>query len=442
MVMMVKHIGAILLSLLIIILLFSCTNNRPTANEPITLRFCTFNGGEGFEWDQKLLNKFMESHPNIKIKVINAPWGSYTEKVLVLNVGGIPPDVFWTISGDLPFYASRNILMDISSTVANDPTIDTTKYFPHAIEFCSYQGKLYALPRDVCCLFYTYNKDMFDAAKVPYPDPNWTWDDFLNIAKKLTKDKNGDGRIEQFGTGGSGGGYYWNDVVHMNGTEPLSLDGRDTWITKPEFYEAVQWWVNLSLKYHVAPLQSETSGLGGDLFLNGFLATSLTGPWAFAGYNKDIKFRWDVVNVPRGKAGNKVSLLGLPIAISSKTKHPKEAYELLKFLCYSEEAQTLQAKWGIAMPSRKDLAMSEVFMKQPIMPEHVNLYMQSMLEYTYAQKGYPYSKQVYDTIQSGIELAQLGKMSVKDAMLIKKPIIDKIISKSIRKGELNNRINE
>ncbi len=401
----------------------------------MTLSFCTFSGGNSFTEEQKILDAFERSHPKIKLKLVYAPWGNYTEKILVLTVGGIAPDVMWTIPGDMPFYSSRQILMDITDQVAHDPTLDTTKYFPHALDMCSYKNRLYALPRDVNCLFYAYNKKMFDESHVPYPTADWTWDDLLNKAIKLTKKKNG--RVYQFGLGGSGGNsFYWRDVARENGGAPLSPDGRQTWIDKPEFYEAIQWWVDLSIKYHVAPLASENSGFGGDLFQNGICAMALTGAWNFAGYKKNVKFPYDIVNVPKGKYGNKVSLLGLPIAISSKTKHPKEAYELLKYLTYGEEAQTLQAKLGVAMPSRKDLATSDVFMKQPIMPPHINLYMDSMLNYTYAGDAFVDDKQVYDIIDSAIELTNLGKMSVKEAMILKKPLIDKVIQKCINKGEL------
>ncbi len=430
-----KNLQSLILLLIINLLLASCTSTKMDNQDDVTLQFCTFNGGENFQWDQKILDKFMELHPHIKVKNLYAPWGSYTEKVLVLTVGGISPDVLWTISGDLPFYASRNVIMDLTDLVYKDPSIDTSKYFPNALNLCSYKGRLFALPRDVCCLFYVYNKDMFDKDKVSYPDTQWTWDDFLAITKKLTKTQNG--RIVQFGTGsGSGVAYYWDDVVHENNAAPLSPDGRESWVTRPEFYEPIQWWLNLYLIHHVAPSSSEASGFGGDLFQNGKVATSMTGPWIFTGYKRDLKFRYDIVNIPRGKYGNKVSLLGLPIAISKYTKHPKEAYELLKFLTYSDIAQTMQAQMGIGMPSRKDIAMSDVYLKQPVIPEHVNLYMKSMLEYTYVPDSLPYAKQIYDQINAGIELAQLGKMSVKDAMQLKQPIIQKIINKSIKKGEL------
>lgn len=416
----------------LVLLLCSCQGNKTTSDKIVTLRMSTSSSEGEMESDRKIFDAFEKSHPNIKIKVMYTPYNSYTEKILVLTVGGTPPDVMWVISDDLPYFALCNVMMDITDRVANDVTIDTTKYFPHALELCSYKGRLYALPRDVCCWFYAYNQDMFDAAKVPYPSTDWTWNDFLDICKKLTKDKNNDGRTDQFGAWL----YYWGDVAHQNGGSVLSPNGKECWIDRPEFYEAIQFWANLSLKYHVAPIPSEAGGFGGDLFQNEICATAITGPWAFAAYKKNLKFRYDIVNLPRGKAGNKDELLGLPIAISRYTKHPEEAYELLKFLTYSPEAQSLQAKLGIAMPSRKDLAMSDVFTGQTIMPKHIDLYMKSMMEHTYAPPMFPFNRQVTAAVESAVELVNLGQANAEQAMKDRKPRIDKILRKAKQRGKI------
>lgn len=430
---MLRKINILILLLLIPVFnLLSCSHQTTPSQEIITLRIATWASESESPQERKIFDAFERTHPNIKIKTVYTSWNYYSEKVLVLTVGGIAPDLIWNITTDLPSYASRNILTDLTDLVANDPSIDTSLYFPHALEICSYKGRLYALPRDVCCWFYTYNKRMFDEAKCPYPSPDWTWDDFLVMCKKLTKDKNGDGRLDQFGTW-----YYnMNDVVHQNGGSTFSPDGKENWTTNPEFYEAIQWWADLAVKHHVSPRPSEVTGFGGDLFQNEICATQITGPWMFAAYKKNVTFPWDIVNLPRGKAGNKACLLGLPISISKQTKHPKEAYELLKFLTYSVEAQSMQAKLGIATPSRQDLALSPVFTGQDIMPAHINLYLKSMLEYTYAPYMYTYTRRVEDQITSSMDLVNLGKITAKEALELKKPLIDKIMRKAIERENL------
>ncbi len=428
---MLKVLFKSILILSLGLILESCATEQTADDNVITLRISTWASSGDSPQEIQIFKAYEASHPNIRIKNVYTPWTNYTEKNLVLTVGGIAPDLIWMIPTDLPSYASRNVIMDLTQQVSNDPEIDTTNYFPHALDLCSYKGRIYGLPRDVCCWFYAYNKRLFDESHVPYPTGDWTWDDFLKTCSKLTKDKHHSGHIDQFGTAW----WSYNDAVRQNGGQELSPDGTQCWITKPEFYEAIQWWVNLALKYHVAPKGSEISGFGGDLFQNQVSAMTLAGPWVFSTYKKNLKFPYDIVNLPRGKAGNKAMLLGLPIAISTKTKHAKEAYDFLKFLTYSKEAQSLQAQLGVGTPSRKDMAMSDIYVKQPINPKHIDLYLKSMMEYTFVPEGFTYSKLVGDQINAAIEYAQLGEMTAKQAMELKKPFIDKIIQKAIERNK-------
>ena len=60
-------------------------------------------------------------------------------------------------------------------------------------------GSLYCLPKDLSCFAFAYNKDLFDEAGLEYPDPEnpYTWEEFADVCQKLTKDKDGDGEIDQ-----------------------------------------------------------------------------------------------------------------------------------------------------------------------------------------------------------------------------------------------------
>src|SRR3712207_7658069 len=46
-----------------------------------------------------------------------------------------------------------------------------------------------------------YNRKLFREAGLPDPPPkDWPWHEWLAACKKLTKDRDGDGRLDQFGT--------------------------------------------------------------------------------------------------------------------------------------------------------------------------------------------------------------------------------------------------
>jgi multiple sugar transport system substrate-binding protein len=83
--------------------------------------------------------------------------------------------------------------------------------------------------------------------------------------------------------------------------------------------------------------------------MTGKAAMKITGPWDWAEYNKNVKFKWDIVPVPAGKAGNISPAAYLPIGIGKNTKHPEEAYKLLQFLT-TGKGQDIQAKIISAVP--------------------------------------------------------------------------------------------
>ena len=80
-------------------------------------------------------------------------------------------------------------------------------------------------------------------------------------------------------------------------------------------------------------------------------------------------------------------LSGLPIGINSKSNQKDMAYELVKFLCYSETAQTLQAQYSIAMPSIESIARSEVYTTTEFAPPSIDIYFEA-LENTFIEEHF------------------------------------------------------
>ena len=91
-------------------------------------------------------------------------------------------------------------------------------------------GRQLGLPRDLNVIALFYNKTMFDAAKVPYPDDTWDWAKLSEVAKQLTLDTDGDGTTDQWGlyTETTDMENYWSSLVWQNGGDILAADGKST----------------------------------------------------------------------------------------------------------------------------------------------------------------------------------------------------------------------
>ena len=141
---------------------------------------------------------FEAANPNIKVNVEVSDWDSYWTKLKTLLAANTPPDVF---AMDAPLYLdyqSRGVLLNLQPYIDSNPGM-LDGLFPNTLTAYQTPDGYFGLPRDFQTIVVFYNKDMFDKAGVAYPKSNWTYDDLRATAKALTKDTNGDGKIDQFG---------------------------------------------------------------------------------------------------------------------------------------------------------------------------------------------------------------------------------------------------
>ena len=98
-------------------------------------------------------------------------------------------------------FAAKGVIEPIAPYLAKSTVIKESDFYAEAIEPFMWDGQLLCVPQNLSSLVVYYNVDLFKAADVPEPANDWTWDDFLSAAQALTKDLDGDGRIDQYGVG-------------------------------------------------------------------------------------------------------------------------------------------------------------------------------------------------------------------------------------------------
>ena len=150
------------------------------------------------------------------------------------------------------------------------------------------QSVLYAIPTDIDVYAMYYNKTMFDKYKLPYPDWTWNWSKYVDVAKKMTRDLNGDGSIDQWGASAD---VWWQSYVYQNGGTILSPDETKCTLDKPAACGGLQFMSDLVNKYHVAPSAEESANVGNmKLFTSGKIGMFISGSWAAElVFKKEIK---------------------------------------------------------------------------------------------------------------------------------------------------------
>ena len=337
--------------------------------EQVTLRLVDWAGIEETTLDEQAIAEFKRLHPGIDVQYEPNPGRQYEEKILSSLAADDPPDVFLLDSKLVPTFTNKKILLDLNPFIAS-LDIDTSQWYPNVLDIERRGNSLFAFPKGFTPLMIFYNKGMFRQAATPLPSPDWTWDDYLQTAKALTKDTNGDGIPEQYGTAFTNYYFYWIPWVWSGGGDVVSPDGaRATgYLNSPSTESSLQFLIDLRKKYHVAPdvgtwVQSEKTGANYQLFASGKIGMIVDGHWRlpkFLQYLASGTLDIGVAPFPRHPGNEKVNVMyesGWCVPVSAK--HHREAVMLAAFMA-GETACRIRATRRLEIPSVIEVAKEVV----------------------------------------------------------------------------------
>jgi multiple sugar transport system substrate-binding protein len=339
------------------------TTAAPAASAPAQITYMMWGSPEELAVWQKIVDDFQAANPGIKVKVDVSDWDSYWNKLKTLYAAGTPPDVF-AMDGPLyPDWAGRGVLLNLQPYVDKSPGLLDGLY-PNTLETYKRDDGFYGLPRDLQPIVLFYNKDMFDAAKLPYPTDKWTMDDLRKVAKQLTKDTNGDGKLDQWGfaTDLWDMELFWSEAIWGYGGEILSPARDKTLIADGKAHDAWKYIADMVLQDKSVPSPAISAEYGNDPFGAGVAAMTTIGHWIVPTYAQ-AKFKWDVAAMPAGPSGRATSVNSAGFVISKDTKNPDAAWEFVKFAVGPAGQQRL-TELGFAVPILKSIAESPTFLKQ------------------------------------------------------------------------------
>ncbi|MGQ9629363.1 MAG: extracellular solute-binding protein [bacterium] len=340
-------LGLLILSVVLIAAFVMVLGTSESTAEKVTLRVQT-RGDEGsMERDRIRIGLFEKNFPNIKINMEPFPGAKIHEFDAMLNVAyaaGNAPDLVC-----LDFEPLEHVLLDqvlpLSPFMAKDEKFKKFKFWhPGQLAQFTYGGQVYAFPRGLYTYVIWINENMFDEVGLQYPQWGYTTDDFVQMGKKLTRDVNGDGRIDQYGYEW-GGNFSHQDVINwypeILGKSFWIFDKETGWVSgsnlkDPAVIEAIQWNADLVAKYKISP-SPELGDLSklGMTFQLGKMGMTFGATWSIGGNRANIgkRFRWTPYPfpVPRKGLEPKSMLLQRPTgAIMASTKHPEEAWIFLR----------------------------------------------------------------------------------------------------------------
>lgn len=340
-----------ILGLFLILTCCICLCNRCSKSDNrLIIQYSSWGSKSEVDILKPILKDFENMHPEIGVEFMHIPQ-NYFQKLHLLFASNTSPDVVFINNLNLPVYANAGVLEDLSES-----DIDKSEFYEKSINALSWDGKLYAIPRDVSNLVVFYNKDIFDKYDVAYPDSDWTFEEFLSTADKLTK------RPHLFGVSFEEDLLFYLPFLMSEGGGVVSDDLSKNIIEDKNSQNGLNFYADLRKKYHVAPMKSESaSATMAQLFLQQRIAMQISGRWLVPKYREEADFDWDIVPFPKGDCGSVVPLDASGWAVSKSSKHKNEAMLLIKYLSSKENIQKMTQS-GLIVPARVDVSTSKVFL--------------------------------------------------------------------------------
>jgi multiple sugar transport system substrate-binding protein len=216
---------------------------------------------------------------------------------------------------------------------------------------------VYALPTGYSPLVVAYNKDLFDRAGLAVPAEDWTWEDFLGFAKRLTHDNDRDGKIDQWGTDVDRRVNVWLAWVWAGGGEVLCAEGRRATgcLDSPTTVAALRWYAGWVTQENIAPHAADDI----ELFLDGKLAMITVGHSVIPQIKSRIAaglFHVGFAPIPHRAGFPSATVLSATgYAVPALTLRRKLAVELVASLTDSL-AERLRGEAGLELPALTSVA--------------------------------------------------------------------------------------
>jgi multiple sugar transport system substrate-binding protein len=309
---------------------------------------------------------FEAMNPGIEIEFQNVPHRGLMDKFIAASVTGQVPDVVhvalaWSIELGAMGHAEP-----LDGYIGNK----RNEIPKGALESSSYRGKLYGLPWYVDTTALFYNKEMFKAAGLEFPGTEpMDWDQLLDAARKLTRDLDGDGTVDQYGFAmrkGRGASICWFPIFFSNNGQLYSEDGLSPAFNSPQGLEAFKFLTDMYTTEKVMPPGTIAYDRWDDVrnaFISKKMAMYIAGNWEIGPMTDGADFEWGLAPHPMQKSRSSF-LGGSSFIIPSKAKNKDAAWKWLDFLTNSESMKYL-AEYG-RIPARIDADRAEHILANPL----------------------------------------------------------------------------
>lgn len=290
----------------------------------------------------EMMKKFEELNPDIKVKIEMMPTQNLWELVEIkLGARESTPDALFTDSPLISSYVMKNYLEPLDSYFTD---AEKAQYLDAARDISTVNGVLYSAPFVNSSQVLYYNTEIFDKMGVPHlskdPKDRLTWEELVEVAKKVTIDEDNDGVPEVFGLGISqiSRPYQMLTMPLSKGGTAIGKDGltvegiftTDAWISATQFMS------DLFNVHKVSPKGVSASDMLA-YFPSGKVAMLIGPDYNARAYSENKDLKWDYAPYPYFAGGKAITPTGSwHLSINKNSKNKEAAARLIKFLTLAE----------------------------------------------------------------------------------------------------------
>lgn len=361
----------------LLLVLISCTR---VAVPQTTISFMVFGDPAERQAYADLVAAFEEEHSDVAVELRHIPSPSeYRTRLATEFAAGSPPDVSLMNYRRYASFAANDLLQPLGPYMEASEVISLDDFYNITIESFMWQGELMCVPQNISSLVVYYNRDLFEAGNVPLPANDWTWDDFVETARALTRDLDEDGSIDQYGLGVEATLFRLAPFVWQNEAPLVDNDEnpRRLTLTRPPSLEALQWFVDLRQIHGVVPSRVEEASQDSESrFIGGSTAMFLNSRRGTPTYREIESFTWDIAPLPRGKTAAGI-LHSDAYCMSAAANDKQAAWTFIEF-ANSDTGQTLVAGSGRTVPSLISVAESPAFLDPTQPPANAHVFLDTI----------------------------------------------------------------
>ena len=300
---------------------------------------------------KEYIPEFERRNPGIKVKFHH--FDNYSNRIRMLRAGGIAPDVMRQNTASGAQMIRRGMNLPLDKFIDGPDGVDRNDFIPVTWEALRSFGRTYGLPQDINIRGLYYNKDLFDAARVRYPDESWTWRELMDAAATLSNPARNGGKKGIVGLLAGFKMVDWLPFYYQAGGAVWNAEKNVPDLDNERALRSLRFLKDVSGDFLMSQSNSERGGLGPyTFFQNGQAAMLIDGSWRTPQLKKEGKgLRFGVAPLPRGDRAMSVSS-SCYWGISAQTKHPQEAWKLAKFLSSTDALTRYWQTLWVAPPAR------------------------------------------------------------------------------------------